>query len=157
VAALGLAFAACDGDSSGSGASSGGQGGEGGCPLAPAPLFTLTVTAPGGSVPPDTHLVVRWSAAEEPLFALDDPSTWKSLDEGANVVCNVGGSAPPEELDALVCELWTSGATEIEIGADHYVTQRETFTPPQSDLCEGPVPSAIAMALVREDDAGSSE
>lgn len=155
LAALALPFVACDGGSSGSSSTASGQGGEGGCPLAPEPLFTLTLTAADGPVPEDTRLYVRWSAAEEPVFALDDPSTWKSLDEGANVVCNVTPGTPTDELAALVCELWTSGATEVEVTASDYLTQKTTFSPQQSELCLAPVPSDVAMVLSPEADAAT--
>ena len=47
------------------------------------------------------------------------------LDQGGNVVCNVDPSQPPPTmLDKLVCTLWTSGATEIEVSAK--ATRRST-------------------------------
>jgi hypothetical protein len=91
--------AACgeSGGSGGSAATSGpGAGGSGGngCPMG-LPNLTLTVRADEGPVPPDTRIRVRWSAADEPEFALDAPGTWKTLDDGVNVVCAVDRTAPP--------------------------------------------------------------
>jgi len=134
-----------------------GQGGAGGCPAGPQPLFTLTVTAEGGPVPADTSVRVTWSVGEEPAFVLGDPSTWKTLDDNVNVVCNVDhGQPPPKDLKALVCQLWTTGATEVEVAATGFQTHDETFTPKQIDECDKPIPSDVAIALLPELDAGGS-
>jgi hypothetical protein len=151
--------AAC-GETSGSGGSAAtsgsGAGGSGGsaCPMG-LPNLTLTVRADEGPVPPDTRIRVRWSAADEPEFALDAPGTWKTLDDGVNVVCAVDRTAPPPtDLPALVCELWTNGATHVEVLAKGYVTRDETFTPDTSEDCSGPVPTDVAVELKRDADAG---
>lgn len=87
---------------------------------------------------------------------MNDPSTWSTLDEGANVVCNVDRNSPPEQpLEALICALWTSGATKVEVSAEGYQDAEETFTSPQSELCEGPIPSKVTLTLVAESDAGA--
>jgi hypothetical protein len=132
----------------------GGGGGEGGCPAQPKPLYTLTITAPGKPVPPDTTLHVVWSAGEE-TFALDNPSTWKTLDDGINVVCAVQRDAgPPTDLDELVCQLWTTGATEVEVTAKGYVQHEETLRPLESELCDA-VPAEVDVVLQPLADAGS--
>src|SRR5690606_17663233 len=84
-----LAGGACNGGGGGSSGDGGGTGGEGGCPTAPVPLFTITIHAPSGPLPPNTTLNVTWSAGEEPEFKLSDATTWKTLDDDANVVCEV--------------------------------------------------------------------
>ncbi len=153
---LALSLAACDetGGTGGSGGSSG-QGGHGGCPNDPQALFTLTLRAKAGPLPLDTRLKVTWSAGPEPDLVLGDPSTYKTIDE-ANVVCQLDpGAPPPEDLAELVCKLWTSGATRIEVTATGYAPHDQTYTPMQSDRCEGPVPSEIAIELTADVDAGS--
>jgi hypothetical protein len=132
-----------------------GAAGAGGCPVGSRPQFTLYVKAKNGPVPPDTTIVVRWSAAEEDPFVLCDPSTWKSADEGANVECDVArDAAPPVDLEELVCELWTSGATEVKVNATGYLPFDQTFTPQQIEQCKDPVPSDVQAELVRDPDAG---
>jgi hypothetical protein len=132
----------------------GGGGGEGGCPAQPKPLYTVTITTPGKPVPPDTTLHVVWSAGEE-TFALDNPSTWKTLDDGINVVCAVQRDAgPPTDLDELVCQLWTTGATEVEVTANGYMEHEETLRPLESELCDA-VPADVTVVLQPLADAGS--
>jgi hypothetical protein len=136
---------------------SGGAGGSGGgCPSMPHPMFTVTITASDGAVPPDTSLAVKWSAGEEPLFSLNDPTTWKTLEEGANVVCDVSHNAPPPtDLSELVCRLWTNGATKVVVSAAHYQNHTETLVALQSDPpCEGPIPQTVEIQLLPETDAG---
>lgn len=150
-----LAGGACNGGGGGSSGDGGGTGGEGGCPTAPVPLFTITIHAPSGPLPPNTTLNVTWSAGEEPEFKLSDATTWKTLDDDANVVCEVDRSAPPPvDLEALVCHLWTSGATRVEITAQGFEPYDETLTPRPSERCEGFVPKDVDIQLVPAADAG---
>jgi hypothetical protein len=115
------------------------------------PLFTVTITAEDGALPPDTTVAVDWSAGAEPPFVLSDPATWRTLDDGANVVCDVDRSQPPPtNLDTLVCELWTSGATDVRVEAMGYAPQIETLTPDVSEKCGGPMPKQVAIQLKRE-------
>ena len=159
IAGITVALATCDkNEGTATNASTG--TGEGGCPPQgpPAPLFTLKVTAMRGPLPEDTTLRVRWSAGDEPEFVLGEPATWMTLDQGSNVVCQVPHDAgPPTDMTELVCELWTSGATEIEIAAKGYVTHNETLTPKTLDECEDPVPSDVEVQLVLDVDAGSGD
>ena len=151
-----LVAVACDQTSS-SGPDGGATGGAGGCPTGVFPWFTLHVTAHDGALPPDTTVVVTWSVRVEPPFKLDDPSTWKTLEQGTNVVCSVDrDAAPPTDLQELVCELWTNGATQVEVSATDYLTAEKTFTPAQRDGCTGPVPSDVAIEIVRDPDAGGA-
>ena len=134
----------------------GGAHGAGGCPTGPVPLYTLHLTAADGQVPPDLTLSVDWSAGNEPTFDLADPSTWKSVDDGSNVDCNVPAEAtPPVSLDELRCELWTSGPTDVAVEAAGYLTVEKTLTPPEVDECDVPVPSVTEVELVRDPDAGT--
>jgi hypothetical protein len=81
------------------------------CPMGPQAMFELTITARGGPVPLSTKVDVSWSAGDEPSFILDEPSTWKTIEQ-ANLICDVDPTQPPpHDLDALVCHLWTTGAT----------------------------------------------
>ncbi|HSN96932.1 MAG TPA: hypothetical protein VLS89_01500 [Candidatus Nanopelagicales bacterium] len=155
TAAVGAAAAgACDGGGGGSGGAGGGMGGAGGCPIAPEALFTITVRAVDGLVPEDTTIRVTWSVGEEPLFELDDPGTWKTLDQ-ANLVCDVDPAAPPEDLAELHCQIWSNGPTRVEVSADGYAPYDETLTPMMSELCEGPVPQEVRIELAREQDGGT--
>jgi hypothetical protein len=154
AAALCVAACAENGGTGGAGGG-GGAGGEGGCPTEPTPMFTLTITAADGPVPPDTRLKVTWSCCEEPELVLADPSTYKTLDD-ANIVCDLDATKPPPtDLPALVCRLWTSGPTKVEVRAMGYEEHDETYSPEQSERCEGPVPRAIAVELARNGDAGA--
>jgi len=141
--------------------------GGGGCPMGPPEaLFTLRVFTEKGTVlPSDTTVAVRWSAGEEPLYVLDDPSTHKTLEDGSNVVCaaaqGVGGAggqggavsaAEGGGPAALSCELWTSGTTEVTVTATGYPETVETFKPETIDDCEMPVPSEVDLVLTTEPD-----
>ncbi|WP_437586668.1 hypothetical protein [Sorangium sp. So ce1000] len=143
------------------GAGGGGPGGAGagdasGCPVGPRQaLFTITVRAPGATVPPDTTVHIAWSAAEEPTFVLSDPTTWKTLDE-ANLVCAVDRAhPPPEALETLVCELWTAGATRVEISGTGYDDFEQTLTPVMSEECESFLPQNVDIELVPANDGGT--
>lgn len=155
--ATAAAMGACEG-SGGGGAGGSGTGGAGGCPMGPREaMFTITVRAPGGPVPRDTTVHVAWSAAEEPTFVLDDPSTWKTLDE-ANLVCAVDrAKPPPDALEALVCELWTVGVTRVEISGTGYEDFEQTLTPVMSEECEDFLPQKVDIALVPATDGGVEE
>jgi len=156
-----IALASCEDETQASGSgghagAGGGGGGDGGCPSIPLPMFTITITAADGPVPPDTSLAVKWSAGPEPVFSLSDPTTWRTLEDGANVVCDVNPkNPPPTDLSELVCRLWTSGATEVIVSAEHYQGHTETLIPLQSEQCEGPIPRSVAVQLFPETDAGA--
>ncbi|MEP7124539.1 MAG: hypothetical protein ABJE95_26660 [Byssovorax sp.] len=136
---------------------SGGAGGAGGaCPMGPQAMFDLTITAQDGDVPPSTTIAVSWSAGEEPKFRLDQPATWMTIDQ-ANVVCDVDASEPPpDKLAALVCHLWTTGATNVVVTAKGYTTFEMTYASTFSDHCKALVPTAISIQLepTPKDDAG---
>src|SRR4051812_48420357 len=107
-----MLLAACDSTKpvgSSSSSSSSGTGGQGGaCPMGPQAMFDLTITAEDGPVPHDTVITVSWSAGQEPVFALDQPDTWRTIEQ-ANIVCDVDATKlPPSELTGLVCHLWTT-------------------------------------------------
>jgi hypothetical protein len=134
-----------------------GGGGEGGCPSQPQPLFTLTITAPAGPVPPDTSLEVAWSAGVN-TFALGDPTTWKTLDDGINVVCAVDHDAPPPtDLPELVCQLWTTGVTEVAVSATGYQKLEQTLRPKESEVCDAVVPTDVAVELDPEGVGGAGQ
>lgn len=129
---------------------------DGGCPMTPVPMFTVTISTEQGIVPPDTSLSVTWSEGQEPIFQLNDPSTWNSADGEANVVCDVDPAKPPPiDLASLVCRLWTSGATEIEVKAEGYSRHTETLVPMLSEECEGPIPKEVSVTLTVEQDGGA--
>ncbi len=129
----------------------GGAGGEGGCPVRlPEPQFVLEITAEDGPVPGDTQVSAEWSAAKEPPFVLSDKATWKTLDEGVNLVCNVDRTKPPPvDLEQLVCELWTSGAVNLLVNGSGYVTHEETLKPVMDEQCNQPMSSHVAIVLRR--------
>lgn len=135
---------------------SGGAGGEGGaCPMGPQAMFTLTITAEGAVVPADTHVLVSWSAGTEPEFQLDDKKSWKTLDD-ANLVCDVDPHGPPPtNLSALVCQVWSNGATKVVVSAAGFTTFEKTYVPLLSEHCHGPVPTLVDVELERAEDAGA--
>jgi hypothetical protein len=155
VAAVALSplAGACNGDDGGDAQA----GTGGGCPSGALPLFTVRIrTEREVALPADTTLEVRWTAAEEPKFVLGDKSTWKTLEE-ANVVCNVDANAPvPTDLRELVCDLWTTGATEINVHATGYLAKEETLTPKKREGCEKPVPSDVDVTLTADMGMGGS-
>jgi len=118
-------------------------------------MFTLTIRAEDGPVPLDTSVQVSWSAGHEPPFVLDEPMTWM-MPSDANVVCDVDrDKPPPESLAALVCHLWTSGATLVEIRAQGYAPYQETLVPVLSEVCNGPLPEALDITLEHATNDGS--
>lgn len=129
----------------------GGAGGEGGCPVRlPEPQFVLEIRAEDGPVPVDTRVAAEWSAAEEPPFVLSDPTTWKTLDDSVNLVCNVDRTQPPpENLSVLVCELWTSGAVNLVVQANGYDSHEETLKPVMNELCGEPMSTTLSIVLHR--------
>lgn len=149
-------FWACDDGSNSSGQTSTGMG-AGGCPMGlPEALFTLKVRAKDGPLPPDTSVRVKWTAGEEPVFVLSDKDTWKTLDDGSNMQCDVDHDAPvPADLEELRCELWTSSATEIEVTAIGYVSVEQTAQPMEVEGCDEPVPSVVEIELLVDLDAGT--
>lgn len=150
--ALFLGLGGCDGGGGGGAGGGAGAGGAGGCPSHPEAMFTLTVRAADGPVPPDTTLEVSWSAANEPPFVLDDKSTWGTLDD-SNVICAVDRAlSPPLSLPELVCELWTGGVAQVRITAAGYEMVEQTLMAVMSEECEGFLPQSVDIELVPERD-----
>lgn len=120
------------------------------------PQFTLHIQAEGGNLPPDLSLLVIWSAAEEPVFRLNEPMTWGNAAMGSNVLCDVEApdGQPPENLTEISCTLWTVGPTKIHIEAAGYEPLEQTLVPMQSEDCEMPLPMDIPIVLTRDTDAG---
>lgn len=145
---------ACKDDSPPGVGGGGGTGGVGGCPSELEAQFTLTITAADGALPESLRMTVTWSAGPEPEFVLADPNTHVGL-EDSNVVCGVDPEVEPEDRDSLVCKLWTSGATRVEVTADDYEPVDETFTPELIDDCDVPLPSDVEVELTPAMDAGS--
>ncbi len=126
------------------------------CPSGPVAMYNLTIHVANSPVPPDTTLAVSWSAGDEPLFSLADPKTWGSLDQGANVVCDVDPAMPPPmDLPALSCHLWTSGATYVEVKASGYQAFMNTLTPQVEPACKSAVPKDVDVLLAPLPDGGS--
>lgn len=147
--------AACRDQASSSGAGGTGGGtassGMGGCPAdKPRAAFELAISAETGALPQDLRLEVEWSAGVEPVFLLDDPSTYASLDS-ANVVCDVDATLPaPTELSVLRCDLWTPGVTKLRISALDYITYEESLMPQQIDDCAQLATKVVKVTLGRE-------
>jgi hypothetical protein len=115
--------------------------------MGPQAMFDVTITAEGGPVPRNTTVTVSWSAGQEPVFDLGQPATWKTIEQ-ANIVCDVDSTKPPPvNLPALVCHLWTTGATNVAVGAKGYLPFEDTYPTTYSDHCKGLVPTAIAVEL----------
>ncbi len=145
-----IAIAACkkSDPSGGTSSGSGGDGGAGGaCPTGPQAMFEITIKAEDGPVPPSTTVDVSWSAGDEPTFALDEPSTWKTIEQ-ANLVCDVDPSKPPpSDLAALVCHMWTTSPINLVVKAKGYTLFEKTYVPTHSDHCNALVPSAISVEI----------
>ena len=152
-----LLFGACQ-DETGIGGSTSGTAGAGGCHDGPPEaLFTIKVSQLNEEpLPPDTTVRVKWTAGEEPLFVLNDRESWKTLDDGSNVECQLDrdGPAPPSDLHELTCELWTNSATEVEVTAMGYLPLLETLQPMMLDGCEQPIPQIVELAIEIDTDAG---
>ena len=118
--------------------------------MGPQAMFELTITASDGPVPPSTRVDVSWSAGQEPTFILDDPWTWKTIEQ-ANLICDVDPSKPPpHDLKALMCHLWTTGATNLIVKAKGYTRFEKTYVSTYSEHCESLVPSAISVEISPE-------
>ncbi len=160
--AVALAFgamlpAACERSSGVSTAvTSGVGGGEAGCYNGPpVPLFVVTISAFEGTLPADTSVLVKWSTGEEPIFLLDDPSSWKTREDGSNLVCDVELDAgAPTELESLRCELWTSGATELVVSGGQLPQHEQTLVPLDVPGCDEPVASDVEVVLGDMPDGG---
>jgi len=125
--------------------------------MGPEAMFELTITAAHGPVPRSTTVDVTWSAGQEPTFVLEQPSTWKTIDDPVNLICDVDPAKPPPEgLSALVCHLWTAGPTDVVVKAKGYTRLETTYLPTYSEQCQGYVPTAVSLelALVPEGDGG---
>lgn len=178
AAAVGAVMGAACGGGGGTGGSDGtggggGAGGAAGCPDEVAPLFTLRVHASEGELPESLELAVSWSAGEEPPVVLGQAGTHGT--SASNVICAVvpaedvagtsddggerggGGPGGGRPGDDLLCELWTSGPTRVVITADGFVPVDETLAPATLDGCDRPVPSAVVIELVPEDDEEPGE
>ncbi|MEJ7733035.1 MAG: hypothetical protein WKG00_28035, partial [Polyangiaceae bacterium] len=154
IASLAVTAPGCDDPPASNPDAGSGAGGEGGCPVAPEPQFRLTIrSAAEALVPADMRLTVEWSAGTQ-VFELDDPSTWKSLEEG-NLVCGVDEDAgPPDDLTSLLCQLWTTGATDIEVSATGYQPLQQTLQPAEIEDCDRPPSSDVDVVLEPMADAG---
>jgi hypothetical protein len=146
-----LAAHGCKGSGSPPSSADGGDGGEGGCPLRPPEAqFVVEIRAEDGPLPPDTRVMIQWTAADEPAFVLSDPNTWKTLDQDVNLVCNIDRSKPPPtDLSVLVCELWVAGAVNIFVEGSGYQPYHDTLTPVMSELCGEPMPADVSIMLLR--------
>ncbi len=171
VAAVSTTSACSDGAGGrqGSGGAGGsGTGGAPGCSDEVAPLFTLHVIVAEGELPEDLKLHVSWSAGDEPAVTLGDASSYGTSED--NVVCvrrpaegptgaggdggdgggeaTTGGEDQGESLDELLCELWTSGPTRVQLDAAGYLSFDETLPPATTEGCDRPVPSDVEIELV---------
>jgi hypothetical protein len=150
--------AACTTPKPPSGSGGGGQPsvGEGGyCPMGPTSLLNLTILAAEGPVPLDTQLQVKWSGTDAETFKLDDKTTWKTLEDGVNLVCEIDlTQPPPADLTTLVCHVWTNNATDVVVRATGYETYEKTHPLKQSQHCGGPVPSDVEVTLYQVMDGG---
>jgi hypothetical protein len=149
--------AACSTEKPPAGTGGGGQPvGQGGyCPMGPTALLNLTVAADEGPVPLDTQIQVRWSGNDE-IFKLDDKTTWKTLEDSANLVCEIDlNQPPPTDLTTLVCHVWTNNATDVKVRAAGYEIYEKTHPLKQSTHCDGPVPSDVEITLYKVMDGGT--
>lgn len=146
-----VGLSACRDSGPSHGPGDGGAGGSGGCPVRlPEPQFVLEMSAEDGFVPKDLRVTAQWSAADEPPFVLSDPTTWKTLDEGVNLMCIVDRSKPPpEDLTVLKCELWTSGAVNVFVEATGYVSYEDTLKPLMNEVCGEPMSQTLPIVLHR--------
>lgn len=136
-----------------------GAGGQGGCPVHPPEAqFVLEIRAEDGPVPPDTRVAAEWSAATEPPFVLSDKTTWKTLDDGVNLVCFVDGNPEPPIVDLAVlnCELWTSGAVNLFVEGTGYDAHEETLKPVMDEFCNQPMSTTVSIMLRRPDPDGGT-
>lgn len=155
VAVAAASFSSCKESAPGGEGGGGGGGGQGGCPSEVTAQFTVTLRAKEGALPADTEIRVTWSAGEEPVFALDDPESYKTLEDGSNLVCDVDPNNPaPTDLEELVCHLWTSGPTRVEVAALGYVPLDETLVPEFIEGCDVPIPTNAEIELDVDMDAG---
>ena len=126
------------------------------CVAGSRPAFRLTLSAEDGPLPADTALEVVFGGGDE---------TWAAADPGApgkSVFCRPGladpgaDATPPDAsfpdggaIDAITCELWTSGAARVTVHASGYAdVDRELAA--ESGAC-GLVTKDVAVVLERGD------
>jgi len=117
------------------------------CPDAIFPSFRVSVTSEDGALPEELRIEVTYGAGHE-IYELDD-------DTRANkaVFCKAEPeeAAPPE---AVVCELWTSGAASLKVTASGYETIDETLSA-ERDEC-GIKLTEVSRVLEREKGDGGA-
>ena len=65
-----------------------------------------------------------------------------------SVVCGGHANGPAQkDLAELVCHLWTSGATHVDVRAWGYVPYTKTLKATTSEACKGPVPTDVPIKL----------
>jgi len=96
------------------------------------PAFVLTVTAPGGTLPTDLELEVRYGGSQRPetyrLLAPHEPEvvfcsvTLASAGSEAASGAGGAGGAPgePGEPESVACRLWTEGPANVVLRAGGY-------------------------------------
>lgn len=90
------------------------------CPKSAAPSFRVEITAEEGALPEDVRVEVTYGAGYE-LYALDDSSR-----AGKSVLCETTEDA--SGVEAISCELWTSGAASLKVSATGYEPIDETLS-----------------------------
>lgn len=94
------------------------------CPPA-GPSFRVTIEAEGEALPEDIRIEISYGAGHE-VYRLDDATR-----AGKSVFCEPLPDA--ENVETIVCELWTSGAAGLEISAEGYEPIDETLSAERDD------------------------
>jgi hypothetical protein len=133
-----VAFAGCSSPSPGDGEA---------CPAIAHAAFHVELRAEGGALPPDARIRVVFGGGEE-TWALDAPSAVHE-----SVFCRARDAADAETdagpKAALACELWTSGAAQVEVSAAGFATLSRDLEA-EADAC-GIVTTDVELVLERGD------
>lgn len=113
------------------------------CPIETGPSFRVLLVGEGGSLPEDTEIEVTYGAGNE-VYALGDATR-----AGKSVFCNpLPEDAGAGGVEAISCELWTSGAATIRVTALGYEAIEETLSAERDDC--GIKLTEVERTLARE-------
>ncbi len=132
------------------------------------PAFRLILTAGGAPLPGDLELRVRYGGGSEE-YSLSDPdstprvvfcapatadggSAPQNTSSGSDAGADAGATpVPPSTIEALACELWTSGAATVIVEASGYQTIETRLEAEIDTACDDIVTKNVPLDLAGSD------